>query len=209
MKSGWSIFALALALVFLVGCVGTFDYVGPAPVDGVASSITIAKSKDDVWKQIVPTFPSARFVIQSLDKDTGIIVLSYTGEPERYVDCGEITSYVKNLRGERTYRFPAAAAVTEYEYMTGHEILVITRRMHLDGRLNLTVVDAGSQQTQISANAQYTLTRTLIARDTQGQSRTLSQRITFPSHHEGAFPGDVTCRSNGVLEKEALAAITQ
>jgi hypothetical protein len=135
--------------------------------------------------------------------------LSYTGDPERYVDCGEITSYVKNLRGERTYRFPAAAAATEYEYMNGREILVITRHMHLDGRLNLTVVDAGPQQTQISANALYTLTRTLIARDTRGQSRNSSQRITFTSRHEGALPGDITCRSNGALEKEALSAIAQ
>lgn len=209
MKTVRSFFTLGLTLVFLAGCSGRFDYVRPAGSDGIVTSLTVAKSKDDVWRQIVPTFPSARFVIQSLDRDTGIIVLSYTGDPERYVDCGEITSQVKNLRGERTYRFPAAAAATEYEYMNGREILVITRHMHLDGRLNLTVADAGPQQTQVLANAQYTLTRTLIARDTQGQARTSSQRIAFTSRHEGALPGDVTCRSNGVLEKEALSAIAQ
>jgi len=102
-------------LIFLVimpmaGCSSKFKYTPPTTQPVLNNSIVVNKSKDEVWKEIVPALGGAFFVINNLDKESGLINISYRGAPEKYVDCGHIHSYVKNLAGERTYDFPASKA---------------------------------------------------------------------------------------------------
>jgi len=105
---------LAAAISWLlVGCAGDFKYTRPASKPTLSNSVLVKKSKDEVWKEIVPALGRKFFVINNLDRDSGIINISYTGDPERYVDCGRICSYVKNLRGERVYDFPASKGYAE------------------------------------------------------------------------------------------------
>jgi hypothetical protein len=53
----------------------------------------------------VPASPiQDRFVINGVEKDNGISPLTYNGNPERYLDCGHITSYVKNCALPRPHR---------------------------------------------------------------------------------------------------------
>jgi hypothetical protein len=146
-------------------------------------------------------------LIDRVDKDAGVIMVTYRGDPEWYVDCGRVTSYVKNMRGERTYRFPAAAASAQYEIMTGMEILVIDRRMTLESRLTVSVVAIDASQTQVSAKAHYALTRMVTARDTSGRSQTVGHTVDFDSGHEGALSGAMTCRPTGHFENEVLVAL--
>jgi hypothetical protein len=197
---------LAVLSVF-AACAGRFDYVRPVPVEAPLHWLVVAKSKDEVWRQASAGSIQDGFAINAVDKDTGVIILTYSGSPERYVDCGYITSYVKNVRGERRYQFAASTASTEYELMTGREIVSIARRMTLDARIAVTVIPMGDNDTRISATARYVLSRTLSIRDTQGGVRTVSDRINFTSDQEGAFPGTVACRASGMLETDALSAL--
>jgi hypothetical protein len=203
-----SIFAMLVALSLLAACAGRFDYVRPVAVEAPLHWLVVAKSRDDVWRQASASPIQDGFVVNAVDKDTGVITLTYSGNPERYVDCGYITSYVKNVRGERRYQFAASTASTEYELMTGREIVSIARRMTLDARIAVTVIPMGDKDTRISATARYVLSRTMLIRDTQGGARTISHRINFTSDQEGAFPGAVVCRASGMLETDALSALT-
>jgi hypothetical protein len=148
-------------------------------------------------------------VIDALDKDAGVIILSYTGDPEGYVDCGHLTSYVKNLHGERTYQFPAATASTEYEFMQWNGLRVITREMSLEGRINVAVTEIAAGQTQVSARVRYSVARNLTIRDTRGNREVASHIIHFTSGQEGVFPGTGICRATGLLEAEVLSALTR
>jgi len=208
-KSTWSVFTLLAALGLLAACVGRFDYVRPVSIETPTHSLAVAKGREDVWRQVPVSPIRDRFLIQGLDRDTGVITLTYSGDPERYVDCGYITSYVKNVRGERTYRFAAATASTEYELMTGREILSIARQMGLDARIEVAVTPVGEKETQISATARYVLSRTMLVRDTQGRLETISHLINFTTDQEGTFPGAVACRPNGMLESDVLSAFAQ
>lgn len=194
------------SILLLAACVGRFDYVPPAGVETATLSRIVGKSVDDVWQQTAAGAIQRRVVVNGVNRDAGVMTLTYGGDPERYVDCGYVTSYVKNVRGERTYRFPAAAASAAYELMTGKEIVSITRDMALEARIAVTAAPIGTEETRVTVSAQYTLTRVMRVRDTRGNVQTISHLTGFTSDREGGFPGAVVCRATGRLEADVLAA---
>lgn len=154
------------------------------------------------------------FVINNLDKDSGIINISYSGDPEKYIDCGWINSYVKNARGERTYNFPASRAFQEYEVMDmekGAGLLFVSRKMNLEGRMNIIVEEISETQSRVTANTKYILTKTISVREVLNKLvGTSTDTISFNSGQEGIFPGSggTTCQATGKLEDEVLSLLT-
>jgi hypothetical protein len=68
----------------------------------------VERSKDEVWNELVAGLGAQFFVINNMDKASGFINVSYSGDPEKYVDGGELYFQVENLRGPREYRFPGS-----------------------------------------------------------------------------------------------------
>lgn len=199
-------FTMLGCLGLLAACSGRFEYVRPVSIEIPAQSRVVTKTMDDVWRLASAGPIREGFAVTRVDKNAGIIAVTYSGDPERYVDCGHITSYVKNVRGERIYRFPAATAATDYELMTGREIVSIARQMVLDAQIAVTAIPIGSQAARVSASAGYVLSRTMHIRDTQGGVQMASDHIRFTSDQEGSFPGGVACRASGQLEADVLSA---
>jgi hypothetical protein len=202
-KGAWKVIPGLLAVLVVHGCTGRFEYVGPS---AVTTSAIVDRSADEVWRAISSALDGGPFAVVGLDKDSGVLTLGYSGDPERFVDCGQIVSTVTNLRGTRTYTFPAATAAAEYELMTGKEILVVARRMTVEIRLTATVSRVETRRTRVATSGRYVLTRTMTTRDAQDRERTASHAIHFGSEHGAAFPGPVTCRASGALEAEVLLA---
>lgn len=213
MKQANKIIAV-LILTILAGCAGKFEYTRPKSLPTLNNSVVINKSKDEVWKQIVPMLGKQFFVINNLDKDSGIINISYSGDPERYVDCGRIISYVKNARGERTYVFPASKSYQDYEIMDirgGAGLFFVSRKMSLEGRMNIIVEDIGNNQSRVTANTRYILTKTTTFRNVQGHSNTVTNTLSFNSGQEGISEGsgpNMICQATGKLEDEVLSLLT-
>jgi len=151
------LFVLGLA-VFIVGCAGKVDYIPPSTIPRADNSKIINKPREVVWNVAVPALGKQFFVINNLDKSSGLMNLSYSGDPENYIDCGRVISYVKNVRGERTYDFPGAKAEQTYEVMRQPDLFVVRRKMSLEGRINLVFEDAGPDQTKVSVNTRYVVT---------------------------------------------------
>ncbi len=101
---------LLVPVLLLVGCAGKQDYIRPTAPTATSNSKVIEKPRDTVWNGAVPALEKQFFVINNMDKASGLINISYTGDPKRYIDCGQVSAYVKNAREERTYDFPGAAA---------------------------------------------------------------------------------------------------
>jgi hypothetical protein len=138
------------SVVFIVGCAGKLDYARPSAPPTVSNAKTIEKPRDTVWNASVPELGKQFFVINNLDKSSGLINVSYNGDPENYIDCGRITSYVKNARGERTYDFPGARAQQSYEVMNANGLFFVERKMSLEGRVNLVFEEMGPDVTKVT-----------------------------------------------------------
>lgn len=208
MKRVWGNFTILVSVSLFVACAGRFEYARPMGTRTPTLTRMVGKSADEVWEHAAARPSQEGIVVRGLDKDAGVILLAYRGDPEPHVDCGHITSYVKNVRGERTYRFPAAHAATAYELMTGKEIVSIARQMQLEAGITMTVAAIGNNETRVSVSAEYSLSRTMHIRDTQGSVQALSHVTRFVSGQEGAFPGAVVCRATGTLEADVVAAFT-
>jgi hypothetical protein len=204
---------LISSIATITGCAGKLDYAQPTEYGPTENSIVIAKSRSEVWNTAVPQLGKKFFVINNLDKSSGLINVSYSGDPENYVDCGHVTSYVKNARGERTYSFPAAKAHQNYEVMNANGLFQISREMKLEGRVNLIFEEISKNSTRVTANTKYVLERSINARNLANNFPITDHKsISFNTGNSALFPagndGRATkCISTGSLETDILNAI--
>lgn len=201
------------SMMILVGCAGKMDYVRPGvQASAKMNSKVIEKSRESVWNSSVPELSKRFFVINNLDKSSGLINVSYTGDPEKYVDCGRVSSYVKNARGERTYEFAGSKAQQNYEAMVPSGLFYIDRRMNLEGRINLVFEEVGPARTKVTATTRYVVTKALTVRNMEGRSQSNSETVSFNSGGSASYPANADgrateCAASGELELEILSAI--
>lgn len=203
-----------LVAVALAGCAGKVDYFKPGAVTATSgNSKTLNKSKDDVWKTAVPELGKQFFVINNIDKDSGLIDISYSGDPEKYVDCGRVVSFVKNAHGERIYDFAGSKASQQYEIMVSPHLFNIARQMNLDGRMNLVFEEVEQGKTRVSANTRYVVERKFVVVPiSNGIPQSMADSVSFNTGTRGAFQltrdGEGTeCIATGTLEQEVLSLI--
>jgi len=208
------VIASFLAVAFVSGCAGKLDYVRPnIAATPSANYKVIDKPREAVWNASVPELGKQFFVINNLDKSSGLINISYSGDPEKYIDCGRITSYVKNARGERTYDFSGAKAQQSFEVMNGNGLFMIDRRMSVEGRVNLVFEEVSQNQTKVTANTRYVVQRQQTVRSAANNfPQSTSDSISFNSGGSASFTANADgrateCLANGALEREILSAI--
>ena len=185
---------IVISSAALSGCLysGEMGYVKPGPPAASANEKAVERAREAVWDTTVPELGKRFFVINNLDKSSGLINLSYTGDPERYVDCGSIKSHVKNLSIDRTYDIPAARAAQSYEVM-GATFYHVGMKVNLEGRVNLIFEKASPNRTNVTVNTRYVLTRT---RDEKA-SETISFNTGGSASFAPTFEGQVVeCVAN-------------
>ena len=201
-----------IGAVSLVGCAGKVEFTRPNIVTIPDNVKTVNRSRDQVWNAAIPALGKQFFVINNLDKSSGLVNVSYTGAPENYIDCGHYTSYVKNAQGERTYSFPGASANQTYEIMDPQQgLFKIHRRLEVEGRVNLVFEQLGPLETRVSANTRYVITRKVVIQH-NNQTSNSTDSISFNSRGGASFPAagngqSTQCLSNGVLEADILKLI--
>jgi hypothetical protein len=203
--------AAVAATCLLAGCAGKVDYIRPNTQTVGSNVKVIDKPRDAVWNAAVPELGKRFFVINNLDKSSGLINISYSGDPEKYIDCGRITSYVKNARGERTYNFPGAKAQQSYEVMT-NLLFFVDRRMSLDGRVNLIFEEVSPTQTRVTASTRYVVKKDITVRDVEGRTRSASDSLSFNTGGSAAFPAQpdgraTECAATGAIERDILSVL--
>lgn len=206
-------FLLLITGIALTGCAGKSAYTPPQTVAAARNTITIQMPLDEAWKSAVGQLSSKIFVINNIDKSSGLLNISYSGDPEKYIDCGRIVTSVENLRGKRTYDFAGAAASKTYEFMPDY-LYEITRHMALEGRANILFSSNGPKSTAITVNTKYVVTRTLSVVRADGMpSGNGTDTISFTSGGSASFPAGAgvtpsTCIANGKFEEEILDGLS-
>ncbi len=203
-----------LAFIFNACATGSAKYYRPSAPSALENSTILNKSKDEVWKEIIPALGRNFFVINNLDKASGIINISYIGDPEEYVECGRLHYQVNDPQGSRTYDFPAAKEYKEYKMALNGNSFIMKRRMALEGRMNIIFEEIGPNKTRVTVNTRYILTRTIQSQQIGNPySATDTNIISFNSGQRKSFPGKgsykgTTCQPTGDFERSVLYLLT-
>src|SRR5262249_7083662 len=119
---------MAIGALLLSACGSSLQYTAPNEIAPQANSKTVAKTKDQVWSALVSGLSAQFFVINNIDKESGLINITYSGDPELYIDCGTIASTPRGV-GTKNSIFPGARRFQVYEVTNGIFYGVVTRRV--------------------------------------------------------------------------------
>lgn len=201
---------LLISLISLCGCVSSDrNYAPPSSKATVAPNFKeVERSKDEVWNELVAGLGAQFFVINNMDKASGFINVSYSGDPEKYVDGGELYFQVENLRGPREYRFPGSKASVQYETFRNGVLMSVFRRLSLNGRMNVIVSEPASGRTRVTVNTRYVLTLNVTGQNVMGQpSMPHNETISFNTGGEAKLAAGTTFKPTGEFEAAVLSVV--
>ena len=196
--------AAIILIVLLAGCAGKVTYTPPGEAGSIRNTRTVQMPDAQVWSNLVRGLSKKFFVINNMDKSSGLINLSYSGDPSKYVDCGQMNSFVENARGKRSYIFDAASRHEIYETLLNGTLLNWDRTVGLEGRMNVLLTPLTTGSTRVRVNVRYILQLHAVASTPMGQVvGNFSKTITFDTGSPGRGI-EITCQSTGELEREVL-----
>lgn len=175
---------------------------GPAPPP---PSLRVAEPPERAIERLAEALAEADPRLRRGTGEAGVawLVLTSSGDPEPFLDCGSFE--LVDAQG-RVERLPAARLAVRLPVQPAERREVLLRQLRLDGRLAVAAVpeDGGSR---IELEATYVLTRTVdrVALD----GRVLdSQRETaaFRTGEIGRLEQGLVCRPNGRLEAAVVEA---
>ena len=136
------ILTISLLTALLSSCAGVpaqkIEYIEPIQKD-YSKNLEFDNSSEDVWSALVDYAAESFFAINTYEKDSGLMTLSFTSTPERYIDCGE---WVVNGNSNNYVQFMRMRPGTS---------------VNLNGIMNIRVVQRDSETTSLSVNARYIL----------------------------------------------------
>ena len=148
----------ALMGLFLSACLsGTHFYTPPAAYE-IVNSKTIPMNREDTWKALVSGISKSFFVINNLDKDSWFANLSFSTDPEKYVDGGMLHNTVKEFWKTTIREISLAQSSDFYRfYKEGfpYPIRNVFRDVALDGIANILIEEIDANSSRLSVNVNY------------------------------------------------------
>jgi hypothetical protein len=171
-------------------------YMPPAePPKPIANTVVVDEPFEEAWSAAIPALGQSFFVVNNLNKDSGFINISYSGDPSGKVDCQLALPYCK------------PAGFLEAGISTN----CLTGAPKMNVRMNLIFTKESERSTRITANVRYFVTMPIA--DDQGHP--VSAESQFSTNQAGAFTvpslAGVACRSTGDVERtitQLLSAAT-
>lgn len=191
---------LAICALLLSSC-GTIHYTPPVPMAKAPNSMVIDQPRETFWRAFVPALSTQFFVINNLDKETGLINLSYGGDPQQFIDCGRVV-----VSGLHPSEFSGALPNHKYFFQEGFGVKWASRQVSLDGRMNVVVQEVDPQKTSVTVNVRYVVVRHIAIGAGAYMFTNNTDSVAFNYGDYGNFgePHPFSCRSNGALEKSIL-----
>jgi hypothetical protein len=190
-------------MVYLAGC-SSISYSPPEARSVKENIVTLPVAREPFWKEFVSQLSGEFFVINNLDKETGLINVSYSGDPEKFVDCGQVS-----ISDESD--FPAARGAQTYRQWIALKAYRLDRQMQLDGRMNIIVQELDPKTTQLTVNTRYIVNRRMSVTESDGRlASNINDSATFNYGQDGIFASvgessPLVCRSTGALERQIVS----
>ena len=214
--------ALVMVMALGVGCsvVKIDSTVTPPSEHAVVNSRTFNAPYDKVWKATITSIGESFFVLENIEKDSGILSLSFSvKKPNDYIDCGSISeSGNLNLREKYSNFFLGAETPVKRFVEFNGQAVPCYREIFLSGKSNIIVERTGKNSTNVKVNTRYivdlvnNVTYFVPINAYRGVHRTeaVKNQMAFTSHEIGSFSNYETglkCRSRFTLEQQILDAI--
>ena len=201
----------SVLLPIISGCSTSIDYTPPLDVRESATVI-LRDPFEAAWTKSVTALGGSFFVINNIVKDSKFINLSYSGDPEKYVDCGHVAINVKEGIGTTTYQFPGARRSVQYKLARGFSTAVVNRQMYLESRINILFEELDKNETGLKVVVRYIVTRTgteTVIDHINNQTSTLPLpplSFSFNTGGSDSAPGEtnLTCRATGEMERAVI-----
>lgn len=185
------------SIVTLAGLAACETYVPPPPEPPPApirNSAVIEQPFDTVWARAVPALGTSFYVINNIDKSSGLINLSYNGDPSDMINCRPAV-FAQQCR---------PGGFLEPDIIENCTVGPMT----MDGRTNIIFERIADDATRVTINVRHQISQPY--RDQQGTP--ISAQSQFNTNQEGRFlhPAlqHVSCRSTGTLERTLLQLVT-
>ena len=199
---------LGFLLAIIAGCTTTPEvpteirYLPPDDASGPPTELSVPQSEPRVWEQLLGGLQASPLTLERTDRDAGLIVARYSGDPEPYVDCGWIMAFGP---GDMV-RTPGARAEAEFGWRERGQWLDVKRRLALNGRLVVRLRPAGPATT-MALDSTYVVTKALEV-ETAGEPMDGSaESVIFTTGEKGRFSSGTLCRPTGELERLAAGAV--
>ena len=181
--------------------IAAVDYSPPEGRPALPARIAFAGDESAAISESAQAIRRAGLDIEKTDIANGLLIATYIGDAERYLDCGTLRTD-PNLPPQ-----PAAAAQIRLRPFSEQPSWLALRQMRLDARL-VARTRAGESMSQLNSSATYVLTRTVDTLSADGAVLgSVRETIGFESGGVGRFGNGTTCLSNGVLEREVADAM--
>jgi hypothetical protein len=200
----------------ILGCASTrMNYTPPFEVRE-STTVILRDPFEAAWSKSVRALGGSFFVMNNIVKDSKIINLSYTGDPEKYVDCGHVAVNVNEPMGTKTYQFPAARRHVEFKTARGFRTSFVSRQMSLEGRINVLFEELDKNETGVMLVVRYVVTRTGTETVTDHLKNTTSTvplpslSFSFNTGGSDSATGETTftCRPTGAMERALIDILT-
>jgi hypothetical protein len=174
-------------------------YAPPSAEPGELGSAYAGQPADLIWNQLLDRLIQSPLEVDLADPERGIIVATYSGDPEPYVTCGWILVH----RGGEFEEVPASGEASFKRVVQGRR-LEVSRGMKLNARLVVQVKPDG-RGAGVATTSNYVLTKTTVAEDSLGWSRGRAHEVvSFSAGERGEFSKGTVCQPNGALERIVL-----
>lgn len=204
---------LALILVLSSCSSAKLDYVKPQNHQ-IESSRKYSKTFKDVWNLLIEGLTKNNYSMDSVNKDSGLIVVSKKLKPPTlYADCGYFEGFYKNANGEQKYFF---SGVESANYVIQHpknkDIYVnVNKTTDLNSKVNI-LVKKTNKEIEVQVNTLYSLSIDLNQSAYVYPQGNMYWKETRPLNWSTDSRGTSSelrteCISNSYLEKEILNLI--
>ena len=201
---------LLICLLVLPGCY-TFStsYIAPTSTLERIRPVDVDKPLDSAWTTLIHGLAISSFDIVTMDRQSGFVSATCTGDPEEYVDGGEVvfvaTSRTAGGRKD-TVRYHAARAETSWTVQALGNSFRADRQVYLDGKVNIILQEAGAHRSRMTVNVRYTVTINESRQPPDGEVERTQDVVTFNTGQAGRTPSGVIFQPTGRLE-EAIVGL--
>lgn len=200
---------LAAALLGpIAGCAApeepaTVAYLRPSGLPAQTPTARVRQPSGLVFTRLLDQLERSPLEVEQADRARGLIVVTYDGNPEQYVDCGWIVQHGP----QGLSKVPGSRDQAVFQGIAGVDGATMQRNLKLDARSAIQVRPVGIY-TDVFVESVYVLTKTIGVQDTAGQERgRRNEIISFTTGGKGKFGAGTQCQPTGKLELLALEAL--
>jgi hypothetical protein len=205
----------ALLPINILGCSTSRNYTPPLEVKE-STTVILRDPFEAAWTKSVRALGGSFFVMNNVVKDSKIINLSYSGDPEKYVDCGHLALNVNEGTGTTTYQFPEARRSVQFKLARGFSTSAVDRQMSLEARINILFEELNKHETGVKVVVRYMVTRTgtqTVTDHINNRTSTLPLpplSFSFNTGGSDSATGEtpLTCRPTGEMERALIDLLT-